>query len=177
MKPSKLLSSMAISITTVFVILAQTAFYTYNAIVLFQYLGAGFSIELLIGLLPLLTAISTVFIIILGFVGAHKAKNNPTGKGIFVGVAVFQMIALLSMLAVGGYGIYQIIASGAFAPLALVLDGVYAIPYVLGGFALFIAFIKNCAGMKREKVENQDYVAQTRPVPPPPPVPPMYNNQ
>ena len=176
MKTNKLISSMAISLTTVFVLLGTTIFFTYQAIGLLGSIGTvPFSFYMLANLLPMLIALLTIFIIIFGFVGAHKAKNNPTKKGVFVTMAIFQVLTLLCMLFVGGYYIYFIVGLGGGVP-ALLVDGcVYAVPYVLGGIALLIAFIKNCAGMKAPK--EQEYVAQTRPVPPPPPVPPMYNNQ
>ena len=178
MKPSKLLSSMAISITTMFVILGWTLLMTYSVV---QTLGAGiggFSFELVIFvILPLLIALSTIFIIIFGFVGAHKAKNNPENKGVFVTMAIFQMIALVSMLTFGGYWLYVLIQVGAYTSRLEMEGWLYIYPTLCGGIALLVAFIKNCAGMRRKKVESQEPIAQTRPVPPPPPVPPMYNNQ
>ena len=178
MKTNKLISSMAISLTTVFVLLGTTIFFTYQAIGLLGSIGTvPFSFYMLANLLPMLIALLTIFIIIFGFVGAHKAKNNPTKKGVFVTMAIFQMLALLCMLFVGGYYIYFIVGLGGGVPALLVEGCVYAVPYVLGGIALFVAFIKNCAGMKKAQTENQGYANEARPVPPPPPVPPMYNNQ
>ena len=177
MKTNKLISSMAISLTTVFVALGITVYYSYVAIGVFELLGSGtLPIELVPYLLALPVALSTIFIIIFGLIGAHKAKNNPTGKGVFVTMAIFQMLALLCMLAASGIIIYLYIATGT-PFLEILLEGsLYIGAYLIGGIALLIAFIKNCAGMKKAKAENQGYANEARPVPPPP-VPPMYNNQ
>lgn len=176
MKPNKLISSMAISLTTVFILLGWTAMMTYYAILAISGGIGGFSFELVLYVIvPVIFAISTILIIILGLVGAHKAKNNPTGKGVFVTIAIFQMLSLLSLLTFGGYWTYFIIQAGAYDALLGMEGWLYVYPTICGGIALFIAFIKNCSGMKAPK--NQENVAQARPVPPPPPVPPMYNNQ
>ena len=176
MKTNKLISSMAISLTTVFVALGITVYYSYVAVTVFELLGSGtLPIELVPYLLALPVALSTIFIIIFGLIGAHKAKNNPTGKGVFVTMAIFQMLALLCMLAASGIIIYLYIVAGTPFLEILLEGGLYIWPYLIGGIALFIAFVKNCSGMKAPK--NQENVAQARPVPPPPPVPPMYNNQ
>ena len=176
MKTNKLISSMAISLTTVFVALGITVYYSYVAVGVFELLGSGtLPIEFVPYLLALPVALSTIFIIIFGLIGARKAKNNPTGKGVFVTMAIFQMLALLCMLAASGIIIYLYIAGGT-PFLEILLEGsLYIGAYLIGGIALFIAFIKNCSGMRAPK--NQGEAEQTRPVPPPPPVPPMYNNQ
>ena len=176
MKTNKLISSMAISLTTVFILLGWTAMMTYYAITTIGGGIGGFSFELVLYVVvPILFAISTILIIIFGLVGAHKAKNNPTRKGVFVTVAIFQMLSLLSLLTFGGYWTYIIIQAGAYDALLGMEGWLYIYPAICGGIALFIAFIKNCSGMRAPK--NQGEAEQTRPVPPPPPVPPMYNNQ
>ena len=135
MKTNKLISSMAISLTTVFVALGITVYYSYVAVGVFELLGSG---TLPIEFVPYL-------------------------------------LALLCMLAASGIIIYLYIAGGT-PFLEILLEGsLYIGAYLIGGIALFIAFIKNCSGMRAPK--NQGEAEQTRPVPPPPPVPPMYNNQ
>ena len=195
MKSKKLVESMAVTLTAVFVALGAIAYYGYAAAMSFLSggIGAGFSIDLIFNLAcPLLVALAGFVLIILCFIGKSKANHEESSKGLFITTAVFQMIFAVAAIAESGWWIYTMCNGVAIADLIhlLILEiSLLVCPVLFAGIAVLIAFVKTCKGNKGENMARetapvmedvqpqQQAQAESAPTPPPfPPKPPEFGN-
>ena len=202
MRQNKLVSSMSTTIAAIFVSLGMSLFYSYFVVKLLVSGGmpSTFSIETLLNFAVLAVDLLSVLLLVFCFVGRNKA-NKGTGKGLFIVIAIFQLLTALLMLAFSGYNAYDILknATGDILNLFLLEISLYILPWILAGIAVLVAFFKTCIGMKGAKaekvqavqaVENFEVEPQPQeqpapetvepqepqrqaPPPPPPPIPPQ----
>ena len=174
MRTNKLVASMVATLTALFVTLGFTAFNAYESVqtVMGGGIGSGVPItNLLLLFAPIVIAVLVVVTIVLAIVGAVKANRNPQKKGLFVTIAVFQLLLFLLMGAYGGYYGYLYASYFGIQLVVYVLA-----PYVVAALVLLVAFIQTCRGVKGPKqvaaapVEVAEQAPrQNSPFPPPPP--------
>ena len=167
MRSNKLVASMVATLTALFVTLGFTAFNAYESVqtVMGGGIGSGVPItNLLLLFAPIVIAVLVVVTIVLAIVGAVKANRNPQKKGLFVTIAVFQLLLFLLMGAYGGYYGYLYASYFGIQLVIYVLA-----PYVIAALVLVVAFIQTCRGLKGGKASAEPAPEAKRDLPPPPP--------
>ena len=157
MRSKKLVSSMAITLTAIFVALGAIFVYAYDGIK--QIIKDGINslpipAMLLVLLAPVIAGLC-VILIVLCLIGASKAKKEQSAKGLFVTIAIIQFLLAILMLAKAALILGELLEGvssfQAAITILLAFGAFWAFPFLLAGIAIFVAFIKTCKGNAKDK--------------------------